>query len=117
MPDLPVEIHGFRSTPNYKEINVASQENDPDSLLSFYKELIALRKNPEYKETIVYGELIPYLEEQHNLMSYYRKGDKTLLVLGNFQKEPQTVKLPSACRQSSAQQLSSAEHQRRLCNS
>ena len=84
--------------PNYKEINVASQENDPDSLLSFYKELIALRKNPEYKETVVYGELIPYLEEQHNLMSYYRKGDKTLLVLGNFQKEPQTVKLPPACR-------------------
>ena len=83
--------------PNYKEINVASQENDPDSLLSFYKELIALRKNPEYKETVVYGELIPYLEEQHNLMSYYRKGDKTLLVLGNFQKEPQTIKLPSAC--------------------
>ena len=83
--------------PNYKEINVASQENDPDSLLSFYKELITLRKNPEYKETVVYGELIPYLEEQHNLMSYYRKGDKTLLVLGNFQKEPQTVKLPSAC--------------------
>ena len=83
--------------PNYKEINVASQENDPDSLLSFYKGLIALRKNPEYKETVVYGELIPYLEEQHNLMSYYRKGDKTLLVLGNFQKEPQTVKLPSAC--------------------
>ena len=83
--------------PNYKEINVASQENDPDSLLSFYKGLIALRKNPEYKETIVYGELIPYLEEQHNLMSYYRKGDKTLLVLGNFQKEPQTIKLPSAC--------------------
>ena len=83
--------------PNYKEINVASQENDPNSLLSFYKELIALRKNPEYKETVVYGELIPYLEEQHNLMSYYRKGDKTLLVLGNFQKEPQTVKLPSAC--------------------
>ena len=83
--------------PNYKEINVASQENDPNSLFSFYKELIALRKNPEYKETVVYGELIPYLEEQHNLMSYYRKGDKTLLVLGNFQKEPQTVKLPSAC--------------------
>ena len=84
--------------PNYKEINVASQENDPDSLLSFYKELISLRKNPKYKETVVYGELIPYLEDQHNLMAYYRKGDKTLLVLGNFQKEPQTVKLPSACK-------------------
>ena len=65
-------------------------------LFSFYKALIALRKDPEYKETIVYGKLIPYLEEQHNLMSYYRKGDKTLLVLGNFQKEPQSAVLPSA---------------------
>ena len=103
--------------PNYKEINVASQENDPDSLLSFYKELIALRKNPEYKETIVYGELIPYLEEQHNLMSYYRKGDNTLLVLGNFQKGASDCKTAVCMPQSSAQQLSSAEHQRRLCNS
>lgn len=70
----------------------------PGELMVPAREYLALRKNPEYKETIVYGELIPYLEEQHNLMSYYRKGDKTLLVLGNFQKEPQTVKLPSACR-------------------
>ena len=31
-----------------------------------------------------------------HLMSYYRKGDKTLLVLGNFQKEPQSAVLPSA---------------------
>ena len=88
-PWLPVN-------PNYKDINVEAQVNDPDSLFSFYKALIALRKDPEYKETIVYGELIPYLEEQHNLMSYYRKGDKTLLVLGNFQKEPQSAVLPSA---------------------
>lgn len=88
-PWLPVN-------PNYKDINVEAQVNDPDSLFSFYKALIALRKDPEYKETIVYGKLIPYLEEQHNLMSYYRKGDKTLLVLGNFQKEPQSAVLPSA---------------------
>lgn len=30
--------------PNYTAINVAAQEKDPDSILSFYKELIALRK-------------------------------------------------------------------------
>ena len=35
------------------------------------------------------------MEDRHNLMAYYRKGDKTLLVLGNFQKTPQTVKLPA----------------------
>lgn len=84
---------------NYTEINVAAQINDEDSLLSFYKKLTALRKNPEYKDTIVYGELIPYLENQHNLMSYYRKGDKTLLVIGNFQNTPQKVTLPAAYRE------------------
>lgn len=80
--------------PNYKQINVASQIRDPESLLSYYKKLTALRKDPVYKETLVYGDFIPYMEDRHNLMAYYRKGDKTLLVLGNFQKAPQTVKLP-----------------------
>ena len=87
-PWLPVN-------PNYKRINVASQIQDPESLLSYYKKLTALRKNPAYKETLVYGDFVPYMEDRHNLMAYYRKGDKTLLVLGNFQKAPQTVKLPA----------------------
>ena len=64
--------------------------------MSFYKKLISLRKNPEYKETLVYGDVIPYLEEQKNLMAYYRKGEKSLLVLGNFQKDAQSVVLPSS---------------------
>lgn len=84
--------------PNYREINVKSQLNDPDSLLSFYKKLTALRKDPDYKETIVYGNLIPYLEDQHNLMAYFRKGEKTLLVIGNFQTEPQDITLPGKCK-------------------
>ena len=79
--------------PNYTAINVAAQEKDPDSILSFYKELIALRKNPAYKETLVYGDVVPYLEEQHNLMAYHRKGEKDLLVIGNFQRDPQTAAL------------------------
>ena len=87
-PWLPVN-------PNYKRINVASQIQDPESLLSYYKKLTALRKNPAYKETLVYGDFVPYMEDRHNLMAYYRKGDKTLLVLGNFQKAPQTIKLPA----------------------
>ena len=84
--------------PNYTSINVEAQKQDPDSVLSFYKELIALRKNPAYKETLVYGDVVPYLEDQHNLMAYHRKGEKDLLVIGNFQKEPQTAVLPSPCK-------------------
>lgn len=81
--------------PNYTEINVAAQEQDANSVLAFYKELIALRKSPEYKETFVYGDVIPFEEDRHNFMAYHRKGEKDLLVLGNFQKEVQTVTLPS----------------------
>ena len=84
--------------PNYKTINAAAQQDDPDSVLSFYKRLIALRKDPEYAETIVYGTLKPFLREQKNLMAYYRKGEKTLLVIGNYQRKEQDVVLPAACK-------------------
>lgn len=84
----------LKLNPNYTEINAAAQQNSPDSVFRFYKQLIALRKNPEYKDTIVYGTLEPLWEERHNLMAYYRKGTKTLLVIGNYQKDAQSVTLP-----------------------
>lgn len=84
----------LKLNPDYTDINAEAQRSDPDSVLSFYKQLIALRKNPEYKDTIVYGTLEPLWEDRHNLMAYYRKGEKTLLIIGNFQKEAQTVTLP-----------------------
>ena len=59
--------------PNYTAINAAAQEQDENSLLRFYKKLTALRKDPEYGNTVVYGEFTPYLREQRNLMGYYRK--------------------------------------------
>ena len=80
--------------PNYTRINVEAQENDENSVLAFYKKLVALRKSPEYKETFVYGEVIPFEEERHNLMAYQRKADKDVLVIGNFQREKQSVTLP-----------------------
>ncbi|MDO5410175.1 MAG: alpha-glucosidase [Lachnospiraceae bacterium] len=81
--------------PNYTEINVAAQEEDPESVLNWYKALISLRKNPEYKETVVYGDTVPVLEDTHNLMAYYRKGEnQTILVIGNYQPQAQTVELP-----------------------
>ena len=84
----------LKVNPNYTSINAADQLDDPDSVRSFYKKLIALRKDPEYKETVVYGALEPYLKDQHNLMAYYRKGEKTLLVIGNYQTAEQDAELP-----------------------
>ena len=88
----------LRVNSNYTAINVEKETIDPNSVLNFYKKLIALRKDPEYKETGVYGALEPFMEDRHNLMAYYRKGDKTLLVVGNYQWEEQEITLPSECK-------------------
>ena len=88
----------LKVNPNYKQINVQAQVNDEDSVLAFYKKLTRLRKSEEYKETIVYSQLIPYLEEEKNLIAYFRKGEKTLLVLANFQKDPRKVQLPAPAK-------------------
>ena len=77
---------------NYLEINAEEQESRENSVLSFYKKLIALRTKPEYTETIVYGKQVPVLEELTNFVGFYRRGiGKTLLVLANYQREKRTV--------------------------
>lgn len=86
----------LKVNPDYKRINVKSQAGKKDSVYEFYKKLTALRKNPEYKETVVYGEFEPVMEEQDNLMAYYRNGvwggrSQRLLVIGNYQKEERYV--------------------------
>lgn len=77
---------------NYRELNVKEQERRGDSVLSFYKKLIALRTDPEYGEAVVYGRQEPVLTELQNFMGFYRRGkEKTLLVLANIQGEKRTV--------------------------
>ena len=81
--------------PNYKTINVESQLKDENSLFHFYQKLIALRKNPEYKEVIVYGSFEPLMGVSDDVMAFYRKdADKTLLVVGNFKNEADEMMLP-----------------------
>ena len=81
--------------PDYKEINLAKQKDDSNSVYAFYKKMIALYKDPAYHETLTFGRFEPYQRETKNLIAYFRKGEgQTLLVLANFQNEPQTVMLP-----------------------
>ena len=84
----------LKVNPNYKRINLASQKDDPNSVYNFYRQLVQLRKNEAYHETLVYGTTVPYLAEQKNLMAYWRDGEKKLLVMGNFQPQAQNVVLP-----------------------
>lgn len=85
----------LRVNPNYKTINLEAEKEDPDSVFTHYKKLSALRKSEEYKDALVYGDLIPYLPEQKNLIAYYRKGEThTMLILSNFQNAQRLVPLP-----------------------
>lgn len=85
--------------PTFKEVNAAAQKDVAGSMYEWYKELIALRKNPNFEDALIYGETIPYLREQKNLMAYMRKGQtQNVLVIGNFQREPQDVLLPASIK-------------------
>ena len=79
--------------PKCKDINLEKQHDDPESVFSFYKELIKLRKNKEYGNTMVYGDFEPYAEEHKNLLCFKRILDKRILVAANYQREPQVLQL------------------------
>lgn len=85
---------------NYKEINVRSQEQDADSVLNYYRRLVELRKNAEYKEVFVYGQFIPVYEDTESVMAFYRVDEnKRMLIAANFGEEAVTVELEYPVKQ------------------
>lgn len=69
----------------YHAINVAAQEKDPDSVLQYYRKLIALRKSEAYRELFTYGEFTQVYGEMDHIMAYTRILDeKKVLVAANF---------------------------------
>ncbi len=89
-PWLPVSA-GFRN-----EITVEAQQNDQDSILSFYKKLIAMRK---MYPVIAEGE-ISFLETgTDRVLAYQRKlGEQQIAVFCNLDGEKHTVKVDGAWR-------------------
>ena len=82
----------MKVNPNYQEINVKVQEDNPNSILHFYKRMIQLRKQ---HECLIYGDFKLHLEDDPNIFAYSRsEGKQTALILNNFSKEEQTVRLP-----------------------
>jgi len=65
--------------PNYPEINVASQEADPESVLNFYRKAIALRKSLSCVRGGIYREHRP-LSRRHFLYSLEDDSQKILVV-------------------------------------
>lgn len=76
----------FVVNPNYPEINVESQLDDPKSILNFYRDALQFRRdNP----IVIYGDYTEYLPKSEQLYVYERsyKGKK-LLVVCSFTEKP-----------------------------
>ena len=70
---------------NYRQINVLSQEKDPESLLNFYRSLLSFRK--EHKVAL-YGDYREHFPENPDFYVYERQTeDERLLVICSFASE------------------------------
>ena len=77
---------------NYKEVNVAAQENDPASLLNFYRKAIALRKSLPVVRHGSYKEHFP-LDNKLYVYSREMEGQK-ILVVCSFSYKCVDMKIP-----------------------
>ncbi|KAM9911703.1 hypothetical protein OXX69_003266 [Metschnikowia pulcherrima] len=76
----------MRVNDNYKEVNAASQVKDPESLYSFYRKALHVRK--EYKDALIYGKLEILDADNEQVFSFYKKYEgETAYVVLNFTKE------------------------------
>ncbi len=77
--------------PNYRTRNVEAQSANPDSLLNYYKRLIALRKN---SLALRQGMFTPVTYGMRFILAYLRQaGDETVLVALNFSERRQNLVL------------------------
>lgn len=75
----------MKVNPNYKEVNVEVQSQDQDSILSFYKKMIRLKKD---NEVFTYGQYDLLLEEDKQIYAYTRTtDDDKVVVITNLSTE------------------------------
>jgi oligo-1,6-glucosidase len=82
----------FTVNPNYTTVNVAAAEADPNSILHFYRKLIALRQSRKVFRDGSYRDLRPHSK---TLYIYERKlGGEKVLVIISFSKKARHISAP-----------------------
>jgi len=81
---------------NYPEINVAAQEEDPNSVLNHFRKLTTLRND---NLTLIYGDYQLLLPDHDQIYAYTRTlEDDRMLVLLNFSDRVAEATLPDSFR-------------------
>lgn len=86
----------FHVNENYRQINVADQEQDPDSVLNFYRRCLALRKK---ERTLLYGRYREY-EPKHPFFYIYERSwaGERFLIICSFSSHRLLLRLPKPYR-------------------
>ncbi|HTU47845.1 MAG TPA: alpha-glucosidase [Bryobacteraceae bacterium] len=81
--------------PDYKEVNVEVESKEPDSMLNWYKKLIALRRTDP---AIHDGDMKMLETDNQQIVAWTRKAPngEVVVVACSFAAEPQTVSLQKA---------------------
>ena len=86
----------FHVNKNYPDINVQKQQNDPDSILNFYRACLALRKS---REALLWGEYRNYTPLSSRRYIYGRSyGKEHILIVCSFSEKEQSFRFPRALR-------------------
>ncbi|PWS28850.1 alpha-glucosidase [Pedobacter yonginense] len=89
--------------PNYQKVNVAIEENDPNSELSYFKQIVTLRKS---SPVLIYGDYKVYDIENPDVYCYTRTEEKAeVLVLLNFSTKNLTYPIDSSINVSKAKMM------------
>ncbi len=81
--------------PSYRGRNVAAQERDPNSLLNFYRRLIALRRRTP---ALLDGDFSNIGEDPHVFAYSRRTPAQTVIVALNMSAESRAFRLPTPTR-------------------
>ena len=72
----------IKVNPNYRAVNAQSEETDPNSVLSYFKKIVALRKS---SPALIYGSYKVYDINHPQVYCYLRsQGKEKMLVILNF---------------------------------
>ncbi|MFD3220698.1 alpha-glucosidase [Staphylococcus saprophyticus] len=82
----------FPVNPNYQQINVAEQQDNPNSILNFYKAMIQLKKSDD---VYTYGKFDLVDTNNEQVFTYTRTlDDKQVLIVGNLTDQITSLNMP-----------------------
>ena len=82
----------FYVNQNYSSVNVEAEEQDPDSILHFYRRCLALRKS---SNVLLWGKYREYFHRNPKLYVYERSYEGSrILVICSFRDRPMRYRLP-----------------------